>query len=91
MKKLKLSKKMLNSCGKFKKIAYYITLLLIFCIESCTNEKLEMARQEAARFKTLFIIAIAGAIVIAIIMLVAGNIMGSKSIKDSIDEDIRDE
>ena len=92
MKKFKLSKIMSKMLRNFDKIAFHITPLLVFLIGACTSEKLEKARQEAMTFKILFIIAIAGAIVTGIIMLVAGNIMGSKSIKDSIDEDeIKDE
>lgn len=91
MKKLSLSNIIAKSSKTMKNIAYYLTPLFIFLVSSCTNEKLEQARREATAFKIYFIIAVAVVIVIGIIMLVVGNIMGSKSIRDSMNEGNKDE
>lgn len=83
-------KKLASFLEKIKNLYTGIWVWALFFMVSCTNVELEkqlekernlreLAQQEASTLKLYLGIAIAA----AIIMLVLGNIMGSKSLKDS--------
>lgn len=77
--KLKLINKWIRST------VYSLNVFFLIFIFSCTNykEKFEQAQRKATAYEIYLIIAIALVILVGAILLVVGNMMGSKSLKDS--------